>query len=186
VTYGNRAPDAIDPRVGWRVWDVVELDGSLRLCSLAFWSIWLPRRPAVAACRRSLVDRRAGIPDHDAPDERCTCGIYATATPRAAVDFSRQSPRRSDTIVRVLGRVSLWGSVVEGTAGWRGAEGYPESLIVNGWTRGRGLRGRLGPSSRRPPEEIALALEEYGIPVDLVHVRNDRALVEMLERGPGA
>ncbi len=183
---GGTAPDGLEPLVGWRIWDVVDLDGSLRLCSLAFWSIWIPRRPALAVCRRTLIDRRAGIPDHDAPAERCTCGIYATTTPRGAVSFARQFTRRRDTVQRVLGRVALWGAVVESELGWRGAHAYPESVIVNGWIRDRGLRGRLDPTTRRPAEEIAIGLEDYGVPIDLVHVPSDKALVELLERGAEA
>ena len=143
VTYGNRAPDAVEPRVGWRVWDVVELDGSLRLCSLAFWRIWLPRRPAVAACRRSLVDRARGHP--------------RPRRPRRAMHVrhlrDRDAARRGRLLPAVpaeerhdrpgAGRVEPVGRRGRGHGGWRGAEGYPESLIVNGWTRGRGLRGRL-------------------------------------------
>ncbi len=179
----DSAPDALEPRIGWRVWDAVDLDGALRLCSLAFWSIWIPRRPVLAVCRRTLIDQRAGIPDHGAPEAFCTCGIYATETAHDAVEFSRRFVRRADTVHRVLGRVSLWGAVVECEAGWRGERAYPVSLIVNGWTRDRGLRGRLRPEAQHGPERIAVELEEYGVPVDLVHVRSDRALVGLLERG---
>jgi hypothetical protein len=176
------APDQLDPVVGWRVWDVVELDGHLRLCSLTFWSVWLPGRPALAACRRPLVDRRAGIPDHDAPAASCTCGIYATTSAHGAVEFSRRFARRRDTVHRVLGRVTLWGTVVECESGWRASRAYPESLVVRAPT-GRGfLSGRLRQHEpARPAEEIAVALAEYGAPVDVVAASNDAKLVEALE-----
>src|SRR3989304_558184 len=51
----DRAPDAITPIQGWRVWDVVALEHPLRLCSLAFWSIWPPREQMQATCRRGRL-----------------------------------------------------------------------------------------------------------------------------------
>ena len=176
------APDQLDPVVGWRVWDVVELDGRLRLCSLTFWSVWLPGRPVLAACRRPLVDRRAGIPDHDAPAASCTCGIYASTSAHGAVEFSRRFVRRRDTVHRVIGRVALWGTVVECESGWRASHAYPESLIVRAPTARGFLAGRLSRHQPvRPAEEIAVALAEYGTPVEIVAARNDTMLVEALE-----
>jgi hypothetical protein len=160
----SAAPEAIEPVAGWRVWDVVELDGSLRLCSLNFWTVWVPGRAAVAICRRSLVDPgRAGLPEHPAPQARCTCGIYATQTARQSLEYSRQFPLRADTVHRVAGRVRLWGSVVECVSGWRGESAYPSALFVP--TGERRLR------SRRPLEEVALGLSVYGVPIEIADVR---------------
>jgi len=177
----ERAPDQLDPFTGWRVWDVVELDGQLRLCSLTFWSVWLPGRPVLAACRRTLVDRRAGLPDHEAPSPGCTCGIYGADSARAAIAFSRRFARRRDVVDRVLGQVSLWGTVVECEAGWRAERAYPASLVVRAPVGQSLLRRRLGVRPCRPAEEIAAALGAYGVPVDLVAARNDRLLVEAIE-----
>ena len=176
-------PDAFEPQVGWRVWDVVELDGSYRLCSLAFWTIWVPGRAATAACRRLLVDRSwSRLPDHRAPDERCTCGIYATATARQVLDYAKQFRPRSDTLHRVVGRVSLWGTVVECDGGWRAFRAYPTVLYV-ATARGRSFQftGRI-PSPRRPVETIAGGLADYRVPVEILDCSTRGELVRLLER----
>jgi len=175
------APDAIDPALGWRVWDVVPLAGSYRLCSLAFWTIWVPRRAAAAACRRVLVDRSwSRLPDHDAPGEGCTCGIYAAQTAGQVLEYAKQFRPRSDTVHRVVGHVSLWGTVVECTGGWRASLAYPGALFVP-TAHGRRLRpGRL-PAPKRPVEEIALGLADYGVPVEIVDCSTRSELAELLD-----
>jgi hypothetical protein len=174
-------PDAIEPAVGWRVWDVVELDGSFRLCSLAFWTIWVPGSAASAACRRMLVDRSwSRLPDHSAPHEQCTCGIYATASARHVLDYARQFRPRSDTVHRVAGRVSLWGTVVECEGGWRAAHAYPSVLFVPTVRGRRRLAGRL-PAPALPVVEIAGGLADYGVPVEIVDAATWKELAERLE-----
>ena len=179
-----RAPDQLEPQVGWRVWDVVELDGALRLCSLAFWSIWLPLQEATATCRRSPgAAGLAGIPPHAAPQERCTCGIYATQTAAQVLAYSGGVRRRSDTVHRVIGRVSLWGTVVECEGGWRASHAYPAALHVP-TARPRPFRlarGLARPSL--PVEEIAFALAGYRVPVEVVDCASDRVLARLLEPG---
>jgi hypothetical protein len=179
------APDVLEPVTGWRVFDVVPLDGELRLCSLAFWTVWIPGRPARAVCRRLLIDRGwAGLPEHDAPDERCTCGIYATRTARAAAAYARAAGVRSDTVHRVAGRVSLWGTVIECEGGWRAAQAYPAALFV---PTGRGrlrLRRRL-PAARRPVAQVARGLRGYGVPVEIVDAATWQELGRRLEARPG-
>lgn len=174
----DRAPDAIEPVQGWRVWDVVSLDGAMRLCSLAFWSIWLPGRETEATCRRALVD--AAIPPHDAPAPGCSCGIYATRTARSALDYSRQMSRRTDTLHRVAGRVALWGTVVEGSEGWRASRGYPVSIYVPAGQARRGLGGRrLG--GGLPGETVAMGVADYGVPVEVLDATTERELAAILE-----
>lgn len=177
----TRAPDAIEPAIGWRVWDVVPLDGSYRLCSLAFWTIWVPHRAAVAACRRVLVDRSwSRLPAHQAPGEDCTCGLYATQAAHQVLEYAKQFRPRADTVHRVVGRVSLWGTVIEHTGGWRASRAYPCALFVPA-VRGRRPRtGRLtGP--KRPVEELALGLEAYGAPVEIVDCSTRSELAALLD-----
>ena len=173
-------PDQAFPTVGWRVWDVVELDGALRLCSLAFFAIWVPRLEARAACRRSLVGPTPG-PPHDAPQERCTCGIYATRRAAQVLEYARDVRRRTDTVHRVIGRVALWGTVVECEGGWRASHAYPSELVVP-TARPRSLRpagGLVRPSL--PVEEIARRLADYGVPVELLDAASGRELARLLE-----
>jgi hypothetical protein len=182
---GERIPDAIEPAVGWRAWDVVSLDGALRLCSLSFWTIWMPDRAALAVCRRVLVDRSwSRLPEHAAPDLRCTCGIYATRTAAQVLAYARAFRPRGDTVHRVLGRVSLWGTVVEAEAGWRGSQAYPSALFVPTARKSRPfVPGRL-PAPREAVETVALELAAYGVPVEIVDARTYAELGERLD-APG-
>jgi hypothetical protein len=63
-------------------------------------------------------------------------------------------------VYRVIGLVSLWGSVVEGDRGWRASRGYPRRLYVPARC--------LGGASTVTAGEVALALTEYGVPVELL------------------
>lgn len=176
------APDAIEPILGWRVWDVVTLEHELRLCSLAFWSIWLPGEEIRATCRRSLIDAAlTGLPAHAAPQPRCSCGIYATRMARQVLDFSRQVKRRFDTVHRVAGRVSLWGTVVVSEDGWRASHAYPASIVVPTF-RPRSFRlTRRSTGSTLAVEEIALRLSSYGVPVEIIDAADERELARLLE-----
>lgn len=112
-----RAPDYAGPLVGWRVWRVAETRAGLRLLSAVYDDVWLPRREAVASCRHG----------HDAPDAACVCGIHALADRATAIRYlvGRNDP---GVVGRVLGLVSLWGTVVECERGWRAERAYPLRL----------------------------------------------------------
>lgn len=175
------APDAVEPFVGWRVWDVVALDGRLRLCSLSFWTIWVPGQASSAVCRRALLDvHRAGILDHPAPHPRCTCGFYAAASAAQVLAYAHQFPRRADALHRVVGRVRLWGMVVVCEGGWRAELAYPSALFVPSARGGRWRRGRLAPPAA-PVEAVASALACYGVPVEIVDCATERELAAHLE-----
>lgn len=181
-----QAPDRLEPLVGWRVWDVVELDGELRLCSLNFWTLWLPGRPATAACRRALADvDGAGLPPHTAPRAGCTCGIYAARTVAQVLEHARRFRLGVDAVHRVVGRVSLWGEVVEAERGWRGEHAYPQALFVPAVRAGLPKPGRL-PLPRRPIERIALELAVYGVTIEIIPCRTYAELGMLLEPGSPA
>jgi hypothetical protein len=142
-------PDLAAPLVGWRVWRV---DTRLRLRSALHDELWLPREPFVAECAA----------DHAAPEERCTCGVYAVRRPDRAQAYliGRNSP---EAVHRVLGRVALWGRVVECADGWRAERAYPLQL----WIPDDPLAF-----------EIAFELGRYGAPVELVPARRAAEVVE--------
>jgi hypothetical protein len=121
----------------------------------------------------------AGLPPHEAPAEACRCGIYATAGLAETLAYSRDVRRRRDTIHRVVGRVSLWGTVIECEGGWRSSLGYPAALFVPGVRRRRRRVGLAGADS--PVEDIAVGLAAYGVPVELLDASDDRELLELLE-----
>ena len=140
-----------------------------------------PRRPAEPLCRsglgarrsaRRVLHRRAPVAldalaeepnDHPAPELDCRCGIYGVKSVAAARSYLETPPLlcRDD---RVIGRVALWGDVVEGPLGWRASHAYPDRALRPG-AGGRGQRASAAaPTSTRS----CSALEAYRVPVDLV------------------
>ena len=60
----------------------------------------------------------------------------------------------------MLGRVALWGQVVECERGWRGSHAYPEHIFVPTTASDGKPIARV--------DELALGLTDYGVPVELV------------------
>jgi hypothetical protein len=152
------APDYCEPFVGWRVWLVADDGDELRLRSVVFSVPWPAREPMTASCLRRRVNvlpwRRQA--PHEAPLARCDCGIYGSTLDRIRGYLDGRFDGKR--VHRVLGRVSLWGTVVECAWGWRASLAYPERIYVPAWTARSGL----------PPEEVALSLTEYGVPIELL------------------
>jgi hypothetical protein len=149
------APDYVEPFTGWRVWRVVPGAGAPALGSVVKPTVWPRREPLVAAClHRSLLPRFRRR-THDAPEAACECGIYAT-------ELDRLGPYVEDVVVCVIGRVALWGTVVECERGSRASHAYPLELFV--------------------PQETAAsagALAEYDVPVRLLDVPAAAATAEL-------
>lgn len=122
------APDFIEPVVGWRLWLPVETHAGVRLQSIFHRTAWLPCEALRAVClaRRPPPPLRRLLHccEHMAPDARCCCGVHA-GRPDWLLDHLRGSPGRY-----VIGRVLLWGRVVECESGWRAELAYPERLYV--------------------------------------------------------
>src|SRR5439155_1311645 len=97
----------IGETIGWRAWRVVEDGEEVRLASVLYEDVWPLDEALVATCP-------AG---HSAPDYDCTCGIYAARRPELALPY-RVGRDDARTVGRVLGRVALWGDVVEHRDGW--------------------------------------------------------------------
>jgi len=158
VTEIALSPDYFEPFVGWRVWLVADEGDEIFLRSVVFNVAWPVREPMLAECLRRRINllpwRRQ--PPHHAPLAECDCGIYGATLERVSgyLDGRFDGHR----VHRVLGRVSLWGEVVECAWGWRATFAYPEHIYVPD----RALRCEL------PPSKLALGLAEYGVPVELV------------------
>jgi hypothetical protein len=99
-----------------------------------------------------------------------------------AASFVRGRGSLREAIGAVIGRVFLWGSVVECERGWRAARAYPAQLYLP-----LGRHGRLSFVARRAAdaEELALALRAYGVPVELVACASVGKLGRLLERKHG-
>jgi hypothetical protein len=166
------APDYLEPVVGWRVWNLLEVGGEVRLSSLVYGEAWPVRHELSAVCRLgarvAMSSRQRSLPRHCAPYVQCSCGIHATRTlEQGAVYLGSGSEGRSSGAFRVLGRVLIWGSVVEGERGWRGSRAYPERVYL----------------PAEVSEKWAFGLAAYGVPIELLDCRNDpEALRSALSR----
>jgi hypothetical protein len=161
-----QAPDYIEAVEAWRVWRVGMRDGRVVLKSVFSGSVWEPAVPLTAVCTKRHRPRwrpwRLEPNDHPAPDLDCRCGIYGVQSAAAARSYLESQPLLGRE-ERVIGRVALWGTVVEGQLGWRASHAYPIELFVPTpavvWS---GLRRRAY------VDEILFALQAYRVPVDLV------------------
>jgi hypothetical protein len=105
---------AAEPIVAWRAWSLTgrrDATGLLLRPVSGRSRPWPPGRPAHATCRLARF--------HVAPHADCTCGLHGTH----GVDRLRRTKCPA-----VLGRVALWGRVIEHELGYRAAFGYPQRL----------------------------------------------------------
>ena len=109
-------PDYAEALIGWRVWCLVETRDGPRLASVIKDELWPHGGELIARCHERGR--------HDAPEENCTCGIHAARDPATVWTYLRG---RNDppTVGRALGRVALWGRVVEHEHGWRASHALP-------------------------------------------------------------
>ena len=162
---GASAPDLFEPVFGWRTWLVVTTAGGLRLRSVVFAKDWTPRDEFPARCEFALHRRWyrpwRRVSAHGAPSTGCECGVWAAKDIEFAATFlNLYDDLLGDACVhRVIGRVALWGTVVDGGLGWRASRAYPAEIYV--------------PTRRedgQPVEAhtIARGLACYGVPVRTV------------------
>jgi hypothetical protein len=168
------APDFAEAIEAWRVWRVVAGKDGYRLGSVIKPTLWPARTPLAAECLKisplaGWFRRKRGRP-HDVPDSACECGIYAAWLPDIR-QYLNETPQQS-SVARVLGEVSLWGTVVECERGFRAARAYPLRIYVP-------VDSSLRPGHRW--EDIVAGLEAYGVPVELLPARCDEA-VQVLEQ----
>ena len=165
------APDYAEPFEVWRVWRVVRHAGAYWLGSIVQETIWPVREAFVAEClrgRRLLTRLRSSR--HLAPEAGCECGIYGTSLEGVA-PYLADAPCRG--IARVVGRVALWGWVVECERGFRAACAYPLKLYV--------------PVDAGEPwcvdlEDVAFGLSRYGVPIEPLASRAAEAQSVLAER----
>jgi len=163
------APDYVEPTLGWRVWLVVEHDDNLRLASVLYPTIWEVREHLTARCDLSPPTSRR---THLSPHGDCSCGLYAAASLADATSYfdgRGQNSRRP--VYRVIGRVALWGRVIEGERGWRASHAYPSRLYVP----------EQSDASSLSPLDVGVALAEYGVPVEILDGRTKGRIVRLLE-----
>lgn len=120
-------PDVAHWIEGWRVW---RRESGGRLQSLYAGDVWPQRQVARAGCHTATdvlgqIASLYGIENiercHVSPHEHCHCGIY----------FKHRPPPWEDVFIgpdRIVGRVAVWGKVIQGTEGGRAQFAYPLSL----------------------------------------------------------
>ena len=156
-----RPPDFIGVKTGWRAFglpkQLPDFGVSPKLFSATYHEFfWTPRQHGVALCKKC---------GDNCPGETCRCGFYSAKT----LDHLKSlgyidRVTLNDERFSVIGEVSNWGKVIEGTQGWRAQKSYPRKLYV--------------PFEAR---YLAKPLKEaYGVPV-LLRTVLDRDLI--LERG---
>lgn len=161
-------PDFIEPVEAWRVWRVCMHDFRIVLQSLNADTVWEPGVPLSAVCatrqRSRLRPWRVEGPGHGSPELDCTCGIYGVRSPAVARWYLERRALFYNA-ERVVGRVALWGDVVESESGWRAERAYPLELFVPAATT---LRGGLRHCAY--VDEIVLALSAYRVPVEALAI----------------
>lgn len=158
----SKAPDVAGTIEAWRIWRIVSKADGYLLCSALKPTIW-PRDAALTAeclhpepAFRWLRHRER----HGAPHASCECGIYGAGLGQIGL-YLTPAPAEP-ALARVLGRVSLWGTVIECERGFRASHAYPLCIYVPSDACGQGGDGC---------EELAEGLEAYGVPVELLQTR---------------
>jgi len=162
------APDFAEPIEAWRAWRVVMSEDGLRLGSVVKATVWPAREALVAACLRPRAFRwfnRRHLAA-EAPGADCDCGIYAAWLEDAGSYLRDAADALS--VGRVIGRVSLWGTVVECERGFRASHAYPSVVYV--------LRDSVSRRKQYTAAGIADELRSYDVPVELV----DASCVEVV------
>jgi hypothetical protein len=151
----SAAPDYCEPVIGWRVWYGVESSHGTHLSSIYHESLWPHGHALRAWCGRAHLPFPFRRTPHDSPAERCRCGIHAGIAD-AVRQYLPACMDQEPAAHPVIGRVALWGDVVECERGWRASRAYPERLYVPSFDG--------GPAAPR----LARGLEAYGVPVEVV------------------
>lgn len=174
-----------EPVLGWRLWRLRRNDaGELRIAPTTPRQDWEPGVALKATCTGShtrlyMVFNPELEAAHRSPVPGCTCGVHALK------DVARLL--RSWARAAVVGRIAMWGRVLEHTRGYRAQFAYPSRLrLVCWWCRGPGGRaepvgvgtdgrdllpaceahaGRLPPDAQGPTEVVQELLDTYRIEI---------------------
>ncbi|MBA2365788.1 MAG: hypothetical protein H0V77_04975 [Actinobacteria bacterium] len=141
--------------------------GPYLLRSVTCDDFWRPRQAKVADCTQTLgflfeLTHSGG--DHNAPDPKCKCGLYAVDSLTRLLEvydtWSKLGSRLEiERYPAVVGRVKMWGKVIPGEHGWRAQYAYPAELFIV-----KSVIGNL--VNRHLP--LYEDLQNYGVPVDFI------------------
>lgn len=103
---------------GWRIWRVSPTG---QLQSLFYTAdAWVPLEASSANCARPKST-------HKAPFETCACGVYAL---RSLTQLDVWKTALSSSTHVVVGKVALWGKIIEHEHGFRSQFAYPAALLL--------------------------------------------------------
>jgi hypothetical protein len=152
-------PDAIEPFVGWRAW--------------MYWPIYQPgKTPTIVSLTRYNPCWRPGVPmvatctygGHEPPGAGCSCGVHALASPHdGRWPFGEYELLQWSISLVLIGRVALWGRVIEGEYGWRAQYAYPREFVVLERESWRPPYGGVNPWDH---------LREFGVPIKFAGTRD--------------
>jgi hypothetical protein len=141
--------------------------GPYLLKSVTCDDFWRPRQAKVADCTQTLgflFELTHTDGDHNAPDPKCKCGLYAVDSLNRLLEvydtWSRLRSRlEMERYPAVVGKVKLWGKVIPGEHGWRAQYAYPSELFI--------VKSLVGDLLNR---HVALYedLQNYGVSVDFI------------------
>jgi hypothetical protein len=143
-------PDYLEPVVAWRTWRVGKTPEGSRLQSMTTPAGWPVGAALAAACPHRVVN-------HTAPWPGCRCGIYGARRVEDAAYYTALPSQSHHTLA--IGLVELWGTVVEGGAGWRASRAYPSRLLLLPAAGGRVNDEHLS---------AAIELADYRVPVQIL------------------
>jgi len=135
-------PLVIEPFVGWRVWDVGVHQDEFVLESLFYTDRWMPGETMIASCHYGCSFSPAPAGETHGKSSRTyatlsplPCGIYAAKSLDLAASYLPPALRKiygvQLTRTRcVIGKVALWGVVIEHEKGYRAQYAKPLSLHV--------------------------------------------------------
>jgi hypothetical protein len=142
-----------EPIIGWRVWSVLPYERRGGITEHHLHALnsggghWRPGQRMEAHCRLGV---------HDAPWPSCQCGLWALCDRMAAEEQSGIKRGALWNFTVCVGKVALWGRVLEYERGYRAQYAYPQELIFYG---GDGLVAN----------EVG---QLYGVPVKTVAATN--------------
>jgi hypothetical protein len=116
-----------EPVYGWRVWKLFVDDCTLR--SSLYWDVIWPRGEEMKATCANVTHLGDGHPSLE-----CTCGIWSYKDRADALERVLAWDGGADwpVVYRivVMGRVSLWGHLIEHERGWRASRAYPYDIMI--------------------------------------------------------
>jgi hypothetical protein len=114
--------DYVAPIVGYRFW-VWDKEIGPQLRSMQGGQPWIPRQRLQAYCVQADRETWSYIISHhhEAPDEHCSCGIYAVKSLNSPLDLRK---------AHIYGEVYLWGKIIEHRYGYRAQFAYPKSFVL--------------------------------------------------------